>query len=272
MDFTLISPAPDLNEFIECYWMMYSDDTEPTVEKIIPDGFTEIIFNYRDVYKSKISGEWHLQSPDLLAGQLRTFFYLQNTGTTGSIAIKLKPAALTQLFDLKMNEYLDKIVDLDSLPNPEFGALKEKIQMLVDAGNNRQEHIVKQVLDDYFKILVETTSKNPLKSALELIFNSNGMAVVADMATAAGVTERQLERLFKKYIGLSPKYYARVIRFNYIFQLIKSENSSWAEIVYQSGYYDQSHFIRNFKAFTGEDPSSYFFEEKNMANFFLKKE
>ena len=97
------------------------------------------------------------------------------------------------------------------------------------------------------------------------------MVTVAVMATAAGVSERQLERLFKKYIGLSPKYYARIIRFNYIFKLIHLKNTSWAEVVYQSGFYDQSHFIRNFKAFTGEDPSSYYFEEKNMANFFLNK-
>ena len=271
MDFTKITPHPDLDEFIECYWMMYCDDPLPIVEKIIPDGFTEIIFNYRDVYKSKTSGDWNLQSPNLLAGQLKTFFHLQNTGATGSVAIKLKPAALTQLFGFNMDQYLDKIVDLDSLPNQEFKPLKEKILASGCFGNNKQEHLVKQVLDDYFGILIQTASENPLKRALELIFSSNGIATVTELAAAAGISERQLERLFKKYIGLSPKYYARIIRFNYIFKLIKSKKSSWAEVVYQSGYYDQSHFIRNFKAFTGEDPSSYFFEKENMANFFLNK-
>ena len=81
----------------------------PQVEKIIPDGFTEIIFSYGDVYKSKISGNWTLQSPNLLAGQLITFFYLDNTSRTGSIAIKLKPEALTQLFGFSMDQYLDRI-------------------------------------------------------------------------------------------------------------------------------------------------------------------
>lgn len=128
------------------------------------------------------------------------------------------------------------------------------------------------MLDNYFVSLVPTATANPIKQQLDLIFSTNGMLTVAEMATAAGISERQLERLFKKYIGLSPKYYARIIRFNYIFELIKSKQHTWAEVVYQSGYYDQSHFIRNFKAFTGEDPSSYYFEEKNMANFFLNKE
>ncbi|MDY0906519.1 helix-turn-helix domain-containing protein [Pedobacter sp. CFBP9032] len=271
MEFTKITPHPDLDEFIECYWMMYSDNTLPIVEKIIPDGFTEIIFNYRDIYESKINEEWNLQSPNLLAGQLRTFFYLQNTGTTGSIAIKLKPAALTQLFGLSMDQYVDKIVDLDSFPHVALKQLKEKILAICNNGENKKESIIKKVLDDYFTILIHTALVNPIKKPLELILNSNGMANVAEMAASAGIGERQLERLFKKYIGLSPKYYARIIRFNHIFQLIKSKKNSWANIVYLAGYYDQSHFIRNFKSFTGEDPSSYFFEEKNMANFFLKK-
>ncbi|SMD06754.1 helix-turn-helix domain-containing protein [Pedobacter africanus] len=273
MNFTRIAPQPDLDQLIECYWMMYNDDPEPNIEKIIPDGFTELIFNYRDVYSAKTNGhDWKLQSPNLLAGQLRTYFFLQNTGRTGSVAIKLKPAALTQLFGLSMDQYLDKIVDLDSFSNPELRQLKELILAFGDIGRNKQEKQVKQVLDNYFTALNKAASENPLKGPLNLIFSSNGMVTVAEMSAAAGVGERQLERLFKKYIGLSPKYYARIIRFNYIFQLIKSKKSNWAEIVYQSGYYDQSHFIRNFKAFTGEDPSSYFFEEKNMANFFLNKE
>ena len=271
MEFTRITPHSDLSEFIECYWMMYSDDSSPTIEKIIPDGFTEIIFNYRDVYQAKTDGDWNLQSPNLLAGQIKTFFYLQNTGTTGSVAIKFKPAALTQLFGISMDQYIDKIVDLDALLIPELLELKEKIAACIDVNGKIQAEAITPILDNYFLLLIEGASENPLREPLKLIFSSHGLVSVAEMAAVARVGERQLERLFKKYVGLSPKYYARIIRFNHIFDLIKAKKNSWAEIVYQSGYYDQSHFIQNFKAFTGEDPSSYFFEKKNMANFFLNK-
>lgn len=271
MEFTRISPHPAVADFIECYWMMYSDDTLPVVEKIIPDGFTELIFNYRDVYQSQISGHWSLQSPNLLAGQLRTYFYLQNTGATGSVAIKLQPTALTQLFGLSMDQYVDQIIDLDSLAHPALKALSTQISTAVHLQHEQQVDVIKALLDNYFTSLIPTATANPLKQPLALIFQSNGIITVAEMASAAGLSERQLERLFKKYIGLSPKYYARIVRFNYIFELIKSKQITWAEVVYQSGYYDQSHFIRNFKAFTGEDPSAYYFEEKNMANFFLNK-
>lgn len=265
MNFIRLAPHSSLTAFIECYWMMQSDDPTPRIEKIIPDGFTELIFNYGSVYEAKTDKDWALQGANLLAGQIRSYFHLKNTGPTGSFAIKLKPAALTQLFNLSMDQYLDKIVEMETIPSPLLSTLKKKVLPF------ENEQSLKLTLDNYFIELSQSASKNPLQETLDLIFNSNGMASVSEMTAVAGVGERQLERLFKKYIGLSPKYYARIIRFNYIFQLIKSKKSSWAEIVYQSGYYDQSHFIRNFKAFTGEDPSSYFFEEKNMANFFLNK-
>lgn len=265
MNFIRIAPHPDLEPLIECYWMMQSDDPSPQIEKIIPDGYTELIFNYGAVYKAKMKDQWVLQTPNLLAGQISRYFYLENTGVTASIAIKLKPAALTQLFKLQMDQYLDQIVDLDTFPHPLLSGLKDNLFPF----ENEQQ--AKMKLDNYFMDLSKNGTENPLQEVLDLVFSTNGMATVAEMTKTAGVGERQLERLFKKYIGLSPKYYSRIIRFNYIFQLLKSKKCSWTEIVYQSGYYDQSHFIRNFKAFTGEDPSSYFFEEKNMANFFLNK-
>ncbi|WP_316821153.1 helix-turn-helix domain-containing protein [Pedobacter gandavensis] len=265
MNFSRIEAHPDLSEFIECYWTMQSEETQPSIEKIIPDGFTELIFNYGSVYKSKTKEDWCLQTPNLLAGQISSYFYLENTGPTASVAIKLKPAALSQLFSLNMHQYLDKIVDLDTFPNPELAHLKEIIFPFKD------EAELKQILDNYFISRCHTASDNPIKNTLSLIFSSNGMASVAEMIAVSKLGERQLERLFKRYVGLSPKYYSRIIRFNYIFQLLKTKDCSWSEIVFRSGYYDQSHFIRNFKAFTGEDPSHYFFEEKNMANFFLNK-
>jgi len=265
MKFTRISPHPSLEKLIECYWMMQSDDRTPRVEKIIPDGFTELIFNYGSIYKAKINGSWYTQTPNLLAGQISSNFRLENTAETGSFAIKLKPAALTQLFGLNMECYLDQIVDLDTFPHQELAGLKDRFLPF------ENEQILKQCLDDHFLELSKSATENPLEEELELIFDSNGKASVKELCLAGKKSERQLQRLFKKYIGLSPKYYARIIRFNYIFQLIREKKRSWADIVYESGYYDQSHFIRNFKAFAGEDPSAYFFEAPNMANFFLNK-
>jgi AraC-like DNA-binding protein len=233
---------------------------------MIPDGFTELIFHYGDAYISNLHHDRQTQARNLLAGQISNYFHLQNTGISGIVAVKLKPAGVTQLFNIDMSNYTDKIVDIARLNDERLIELSKLIVPFADEG------VVKKLFDDYFIPLAASVTNSPVTAAIDLIFETNGMAPVKELATAAGVGERQLERLFKKYVGLSPKYYARIIRFNYIFKLIEARDTPWADIVYQAGYYDQSHFIRNFKAFTGEDPSSYYFDEDNMANFFLKKQ
>jgi AraC-like DNA-binding protein len=265
MKYIRIIPHDNLKHLIECYWIVESDDTTTKVEKIIPDGFTELIFHYGDPYRKKVNDEWQSQALNLLCGQISSYFYLENTGRSGIIAVKFMPTGLTQLFDLDMSVYKDKIVDADIVQVKYLSGLREKIIPFKD------EDSVKIILDDYFIALAQSAQDSPVTDAIDLIFKTNGMVSVKEMAEAAGVGERHLERLFKKFVGLSPKYYGRIIRFNYIFQLIQAKKTPWADIVFQAGYYDQSHFIRNFKAFTGEDPSAYFFEEENMANFFLNK-
>jgi AraC-like DNA-binding protein len=265
MKFKRIESLSSLKHLIECYWLIENDNAEPEAQKVIPDGFTELIFHYRNPYQINIDGVWHQQTKYLFAGQISQFFYLKNTGPVGMIAVKLKPAAFTQLFNVDMHLYTNEAVDLATLKIEKLEELKQKVIPFTN------EEEAKHIFDEFFAGLLTTIKENPVTKAIDLIFETNGLIKVEEIAAKTGVGARQLERLFKKYIGLTPKYYCRIIRFNYIYQLIQQGNTSWQEIVYLSGYYDQSHFIRNFKAFTGEDPSLYAFEEKNMANFFLNK-
>src|SRR3982751_1640536 len=111
MKFVRINPDPALQHLIDCYWIIESMDTYVHKQKIIPDGFTELIFHYGDPYVSQLHNDRQTQAHNLLAGQISNYFYLNNTGISGIVAVKLKPAALTQLFGIDMSCYTDKIVD-----------------------------------------------------------------------------------------------------------------------------------------------------------------
>lgn len=267
MLFKRISPAPGLEQIIECYWIIENDDPAPQLQKIIPDGFCEIIFHYGDPYRIQLKADWETQSHSLLAGQIRQYFFLENTGISGVTGIKLQPAALTHLFNLDMHLFTDRVVPLPETLGKRLEALEQSLLA------TRDHDVVVSLLDEYFTKLLSTTAyvPNAADNAVQLIFSHKGMIPVKDIIAQLGTSERQLERVFKKYIGLSPKFYARIIRFSTIFQLIRENAPEWVGLAYESGFYDQSHFIRNFKAFTGEDPSQYGFSEQNMANFFLKK-
>jgi AraC-like DNA-binding protein len=267
MIFNRFAPSPLLQQLIECYWIIENDDPTPHQQKIIPDGFPEIIFHYKAPYRICLSNTWEQQSMQLLGGQISGHFFLENTGASGMVGIKLKPTALTHLFSLDMQLFTDRVVELSL-------AIGDRLQSLEQALNNTSDHgtmvaLIEHHIEQLLSQISYTTS--PVDSAVDLIFEKKGMVSVAEITTAAGIGERQLERLFKKYIGLSPKFYARIIRFSTIFEYMQQGDPGWAGLAYEAGFYDQSHFIRNFKAFTGEDPSKYGFDEKNMANFFLKK-
>lgn len=97
-------PPDDLSDLIRNVWIMDSEeDCAVSRQKIIPDGFPEVIFHYGDPYLINITGEWQTQEKELLAGQIRNHFTLENSGHSRIIGIKMMPTAVTHLWKLEMN-------------------------------------------------------------------------------------------------------------------------------------------------------------------------
>jgi AraC-like DNA-binding protein len=264
MIYKRIHPSPQATHWIECYWIVENSDPTPVPQKIIPDGFPEIIFHFADPYRINLQDSWMVQGQSLLAGQITKYFFLENSGRASIFGIKLKPTALTHLFGIQMDLYNDDVANLNTVSCSELMDLEEEVRKQVD-------HESRVAICDNFFGKFSPSSKIKVDEAVAMIMEAHGAVTVKEISELLGITERQLERLFKKYVGLSPKLYSRIIRLAEIFQLYEKGDQSWASLAYSGGFADQSHFIRNFKAFTGEDPSQYGFDEKNMANFFLKK-
>src|SRR4029078_5596300 len=128
MYFERINPCSLLEPFVECYWFIESDDTVPREQKIIPDGFTEIIFHLADPFRINLTGSWEPQSKALIAGQISKYFFLENTGRSKVVGIKFKPAGLTDLFGLQMNTLVDKVLPLEILDISVLNELKKQLQ------------------------------------------------------------------------------------------------------------------------------------------------
>ena len=78
------------------------------------------------------------------------------------------------------------------------------------------------------------------RDAIDRILEQKGITDIEAVASEIDLSSRQLERQFKKMIGLTPKFYSRIIRFSNIFQVMDSEDTSWVKVALQSGYFDQS--------------------------------
>jgi len=263
--FRRVAPAPEVRNIVECYWTVDDDSQKIETQKIIPDAFTELVFHFGDPYRIKLGGAWAVQSRSLLAGQIRKHFFLENTGASRILGVKLRPSALTHLFGMAMHKLTDKVVDIQALNSPDLLSLEQALR-------TPRQGDWHSVCNDFFgKFADRLPANHPVDLAVHEIFAHNGVVNISAVARGLSISERYLELLFRRFIGLSPKFFSRIVRFNYIFQLIRSNNPDWSDVVFRSGFYDQSHFIRNFKAFTGEDPSKYGFDRQNIANFFLKE-
>jgi|GEM_PF-343443 len=262
------APSEALSRYIKSYWLIDSEaDTTLVREKIIPDGYPELIFHYGDPYRVNINGSWETQGRHLIAGQIKNHFYLENTGKSGMIGVKLMPTAPSTLFGLNMSKLTDFVGPISILP-PGFTRSLMQARFSLE----HKEHFIKSfenlISDQLNKV---STTLETTEMVVSEILKSKGNVSISAICEQIEIGQRQLERQFSRVVGLTPKFYARIIRFAHIFELMKSGDSTWSDLVYASGFFDQSHFIKNFKEFTGEDPSAYGFDVKNMANFHMKQ-
>ncbi|WP_436517590.1 DUF6597 domain-containing transcriptional factor [Ekhidna sp. To15] len=265
MHYESFAPADSLKQLVKEYWVFENDDPAIHTQKIIPDGYSEIIIHYGESYRINLSGTWESQSSLLFSSQISKFFFLENTGKSGMVGIKLHPTAFYQLFHLDVSPFTDKVLELEAIIGDPATELRTSTH-----GNSIAHRV--ELVEKWMKNQLQNLQPQPkIDQCIKEIHESHGMIDIEQMADHVQLSTRQLERLFKKIIGLTPKFYCRIIRFNYIFEVIKDQKDSWIRTALQSGFFDQSHFIKNFKEFTGEEPSNYGFDEVNLANFFLKK-
>ncbi len=168
------------------------------------------------------------------------------------IAYFLKPYSLISLFGISARELTDKPVDFN-LVSKRTG-LQEQLLNSVTASQ------MISVIDNYLCSLMQKNSRdNPLiKYAVGKILNCTTTQVLSEIQKDLFVTERTLQRMFEKNIGVSPNQFRKIHQFNRAFrQLNNRQFQNLGNIAYDNGYADQSHYIRAFKEFTNITPKEY---------------
>jgi AraC-like DNA-binding protein len=152
-------------------------------------------------------------------------------------------------------ELNDAIIRLDNLWGSETGELEECI---LGATNNLDRiHLIENFL---FKKLREGNEPDPLvRQAVHLIYRHHGMVSMRQLTQTLGSEERNLERRFRKNVGISPKTFSGTIRLQYFIKLLHnaSQRAHLTRLGYECGYFDQSHLIREFKKNVGITPRQY---------------
>lgn len=258
-----------LKPFVECYFIWENNlaiDQAIIVESP-PNGYASMVFNYDESYEVFDEKCNTISTPkNFVSGQSTKSYQLQIKGKIGMVGIVFRPAAINTLFGLPMYEFSNVRMNLNDVLGKEIDQIQDRI---AEAKTN-QERI--DILDNYLIIKTLKSEKRLDRTdyTANLIIEKKGIINVSELMDNLYVCRRQFERQFLQKVGVSPKYYARIRRIGYLCSIMANQRwqiDDWHDLIYQSGYYDQSHFIKEFTTFTGKSPSLYLKNNVELLNY-----
>jgi len=262
MNYQTFQPYSDLKSVVKCYWTLEIPvDKDAQRQRILPDGCIELIFILGDDIKRITSGnEFIIQPRAMVLGQITEPFFVEPTGYVNSFAVRFYPYGFANFVSTPVKNLANKDTPIELL----FGekASKQLEQKIIQATDTKKRiEIIEEFLLD--KLKNKATIDNIVKSTIEALFSTRGSTPINSILKDDLSKRRQLERKFLNQIGISPKQLGKVIRLQTVLKmLLKQPSESLTKIAYDSEYYDQAHFIKDFKEFTGTSPKEFLDDEK----------
>ena len=248
-------PTESLITYVRFFWSLENSiEVAPLKSfRAMADGCPGIIFQHPD-YGTFYQKEKALPQV-FLYGQSTKFTELTLNGKMNAIGIYLHPSSLKLIFGLNPEELTDSCLDVDELSKKSGFSLLEQ---LYDAKTAKQRIEILSVFL-FLNIKANDFNKNEVMAyALSSIMQSGGNIALRELQEQLQMSERTFERKFKEYIGITPKLFTRICRFqSSLNQMRNNTFNKLSDIAFENDYSDQSHFIRSFREFTGFSPNQY---------------
>lgn len=258
MNFTNFSPSPALQPYIKGYYIFESVSNVEFQDTVFPSGDMELIFNLGNgVWEAAPADNTFLKNPSVeLWGQITKPLPIKSKGPHCMLGIRFHTHSAVYFFSDEPGIFNNRIYDLrDVMGEP---AKNIHTQLLETTGNeNRIALVEKFLLNAFARNKKKTLRIDTVASILHTLKKNAEEDTIRRIARMHHITPRYLQKLFYLHTGLSPKSFNKINRFQLSLRLIAKNSQPFTSIAYDCGYFDQSHFIRDFKSFTGVTPSAY---------------
>ncbi len=264
MDYQTFEPCQDLESLVSCYWTLeVPAEHKKQKQRIVPDGCLEMAFLLGDDIKRYTSEEeFILQPRSMVIGQITKPYYIEPVGYVSTFAIQFYPYGFANFVTTPIEDLANKDTPLASL----FGEQDAKVLegKIIQASDTKERiEVIEVFLLD--RLQERSTIDGIVKSTVDALLLTRGSSPIKTILKEDLSKRRQLERKFREQIGISPKQLSRIIRLQSALKMMLSRDAkSLTNIAYQSEYYDQAHFIKDFKEFTGTIPKA-FLDDEQMA-------
>lgn len=250
------------NSYIESIFHFKNFVPDHSVERVVPTGHLFIIFELDGFERNTFDNDTLTPNNTYLkvwiSGAHRNYISISAHENSEMFVIQFKPYGAYPFFHFPIENLNDQVVHTSELFGEELTKLRDK---LLKVESSQEKFTVAETwLDRRFdESLAPSQDLVDYFTALQAQPTLNGQAV-----THYPHSQKHLIDQFKKYIGLTPKYSHRIMRFNEILQRMQQkEKISWAQIAYECGFTDQSYFIKEFRHFSGFNPQEFIVQELN---------
>jgi AraC-like DNA-binding protein len=244
MIYRQFDPHPVLRPYIDAYWVATGESSGMNIERILPDGCIDIILNPgEDCLSQESTFLLEHKKAYLVWTMTRYKKNLMHAGTW-LIGIRFKPAGFSAFYNYPG---LYKIAD-------------ETVEFKIELSPNLDDTLrFSTTYLDHFFLKILSTPKRSIAPLIADIRCCQGQIGINTLADKYFTTVRQLQRHFNKHLGISPKEFISLVRYQSVLEKIRSNPSkkSLALIAYESGYYDHSHLTNEIKKYTGLTPAQF---------------
>ncbi|WP_336076526.1 AraC family transcriptional regulator [Paenibacillus sp. 203] len=272
-------PSAALKAYVACYWesgpanrvveenlATSCEDTaslslpqEETMERVLPDGCTDILLEYDPVNKR--------QELSYCGTFTQPFVSARQAGSeTRIFAVRFLPGGAHYFHGMPTHLFTGGNYHLEDLWPESITIIGERIM----EAQNFNERV--RIMDEYLNQLLlrrRTSDCDLMKNLLHRIFVSGGSVGVKELAEREAISERQINRKFGQWIGISPKKFSEVVRFQSVLHSIQSGGGlDWAELALKHSFFDQAHLIRDFRRFYGDSPLTAAKDLRKLSDFY----
>jgi AraC-like DNA-binding protein len=267
------TPAAPLDRFIRVLWYAQARDVAHRRERVLPSGCVQVILNLaRDFLLDCPVGESARRMPPaLVLGARSVYEIIESSDMADLIGIVFAPGGFGPFAGDAVDLFSNRSVGLEDVWGAPVRTLRDRLREL--PGPQSRLRCLEAFLVERFA--PRLTRHGPWRSgeidfAVRAFNCTPGITTVREVAKRTGWSERHFSQLFREEVGLSPKAWCRVQRFQRaVRQLYAGGDVPWAELALDCGFYDQSHFANEFRAFSGIDATTYSTRRTRWANHII---
>ncbi|HTF28412.1 MAG TPA: helix-turn-helix transcriptional regulator [Flavitalea sp.] len=242
MSYQEFQPHPALQPYIDAYWVMKSDRPSETTERIYPDGCIDIILNLGDDFLTDNGTVKMKHEAAYLVGTMTQYMNVTVAHDTYLLGIRFKPLGFPTFYQFSsLHEITNKTIEFNRRLSPPIYVY---------------DHNTIATLDNFYCKKISDSS-HVLTGPLDSIKRNKGIVGIDQLARQHFMSDRKFERQFRRYLGISPKEYARFVRYQYATQLIRTSppQESLLGLAIETGFYDHAHLTNEIKKYSGLVPS-----------------